>query len=200
MNKTRSASKKAMQKRLPSEQDASEGSILEKYVPIEKLGQGSFGRVFKAKQRHTGKIRAIKEINVDFDDKYDMLTLLREVKIMKHFSKQKHNIYTSKLREVYIDKKIANMYDSDFESEKSSQSKIYLIQDLVDLDLSKLILLGNLAKITQEHIKIIVYNLLCSLTYIHSAGIMHRDIKPANVLVNDECFVKICDFGQSVAI
>lgn len=40
-----------------------------------------------------------------------------------------------------------------------------------------------------------MYNLLCGLHYIHSAGVIHRDLKPANVLINEECTAKICDFG-----
>ena len=41
----------------------------------------------------------------------------------------------------------------------------------------------------------ILYNLLCTLNYVHTANIIHRDIKPANILVNIDCKVKICDFG-----
>jgi len=41
----------------------------------------------------------------------------------------------------------------------------------------------------------ILYNMLCSLNFIHSANIIHRDIKPANILVDTDCKVKLCDFG-----
>lgn len=37
--------------------------------------------------------------------------------------------------------------------------------------------------------------LMKSLKYIHSAGIIHRDIKPANVLLSEACDLKLCDFG-----
>lgn len=53
---------------------------------------------------------------------------------------------------------------------------------------------------TPEHIIMLLYNLLVGLKYLHSAGIYHRDLKPANCLVNQDCSVKICDFGLSRAI
>lgn len=46
-----------------------------------------------------------------------------------------------------------------------------------------------------EHFVIILYNLLCSINFLHSANIAHRDLKPANILIDSECNVKICDFG-----
>lgn len=45
-----------------------------------------------------------------------------------------------------------------------------------------------------------VYNLLCAVKYLHSANVLHRDLKPANVLVNEDCSVKICDFGLARSI
>jgi p38 MAP kinase len=33
------------------------------------------------------------------------------------------------------------------------------------------------------------------LKYVHSAGVVHRDLKPSNILVNENCDLKICDFG-----
>lgn len=49
--------------------------------------------------------------------------------------------------------------------------------------------------ITEYHIQTIVYNFLCGVHYIHSAGIIHRDLKPSNILVTDNCTARICDFG-----
>lgn len=46
-----------------------------------------------------------------------------------------------------------------------------------------------------DHILKIFYNILCSINFIHTSGIMHRDIKPANILINSDCSVRICDFG-----
>ena len=49
--------------------------------------------------------------------------------------------------------------------------------------------------LTERHLKTIMFNLLCGIKYIHSAGVMHRDIKPANLLILQDCTIKICDFG-----
>ena len=48
---------------------------------------------------------------------------------------------------------------------------------------------------SEEHIKIIMYNIICSLHYLHTANIFHRDIKPANILIDFNCRTKLCDFG-----
>jgi len=45
-----------------------------------------------------------------------------------------------------------------------------------------------------------MYNSLCGLKYLHSADVLHRDLKPANILFNDDCSVKICDFGLARAV
>ena len=43
----------------------------------------------------------------------------------------------------------------------------------------------------------IIYNLLASVNFLHSANVVHRDIKPGNILIDAECAVKICDLGIS---
>ena len=49
--------------------------------------------------------------------------------------------------------------------------------------------------IDEDHIKVILYNSLCALNFIHSANILHRDLKPSNILIDKNCNIKICDFG-----
>jgi mitogen-activated protein kinase 1/3 len=55
-------------------------------------------------------------------------------------------------------------------------------------------------RIKEEHIKIITFNLLCAVHYLHSANVVHRDLKPSNILINDECNIKFCDFGLARTI
>jgi len=45
-----------------------------------------------------------------------------------------------------------------------------------------------------------VYNLLCAIKYLHDSKVIHRDIKPANILVNEDCSVKLCDYGLARSI
>ena len=54
--------------------------------------------------------------------------------------------------------------------------------------------------LTEEHIVVILYNILCGIKFLHSANIMHRDIKPANILIDAQCQIKICDFGMARSI
>lgn len=42
--------------------------------------------------------------------------------------------------------------------------------------------------------------MFCAVRYLHSANVLHRDLKPANILVNEDCSVKICDFGLARSI
>ena len=57
--------------------------------------------------------------------------------------------------------------------------------------------LGYLTSVSQQNVKLILFNILSALKFIHSANVIHRDIKPANILINEECQIKICDFGIS---
>lgn len=69
---------------------------------------------------------------------------------------------------------------------------------LVETDLHAVIRANILEEI---HKKYIIYQLLKSLKYMHSAELLHRDIKPSNLLLNADCHTKLCDFGlcRSVA-
>jgi len=69
--------------------------------------------------------------------------------------------------------------------------------EYVESDLKKVLNTSQKIKFTDEHVKCIIYNSLCSLNFFHSANVIHRDIKPANLLVDGECQVKLCDFGFS---
>lgn len=53
---------------------------------------------------------------------------------------------------------------------------------------------------TEQHIKVIIYNALCAANYIHSGTVVHRDLKPSNLLMSNTCNIKLCDFGLARTI
>ena len=84
------------------------------------------------------------------------------------------------------------------EREKRSVKKlknIFLIMEFEKRDLRQSMNEGILTGLTQDQVRLIVYNLLCAAKFMHSANIVHRDLKPGNILINRDCQVKICDYG-----
>ena len=75
---------------------------------------------------------------------------------------------------------------------------MYLVIEYFPSDLKKLF--HSPIYLTNAHIALLSYNLLTGLKYLKAAGVLHRDIKPANILINEDCDVKICDFGLARAL
>ena len=69
--------------------------------------------------------------------------------------------------------------------------------EFVSEDLSKSINDTSEYDLSLDFLIVIMFNVLNAVRFLHSVGVMHRDLKPANILLNDECLVKICDFGLS---
>ena len=69
--------------------------------------------------------------------------------------------------------------------------------DYQKFDLKKVLSDGLPDTFNEDHVKTILYNLLCALKYLHSANIVHRDIKPGNILMGADCTIKLCDLGMA---
>jgi len=77
---------------------------------------------------------------------------------------------------------------------------VYIILEYVETDLDRIIKQRLTDNFEDFNIKIMLYNILCGVNFIHSAGIVHRDIKPGNILINKDCRVTMCDFGLARTI
>lgn len=71
----------------------------------------------------------------------------------------------------------------------------YVVLDLMESDLHQII--HSVQVLTSEHTRYFLYQLLRGLKYVHSANVIHRDLKPSNLLVNENCELKIGDFGMA---
>lgn len=153
-----------------------------RYEPIKAIGNGSYGTVYQAYDQVTRQNVAIKKIKRVFDDLIDCKRILREIAILSRVD----------------DNRIVKLYDICVPQDLVHFAEIYLVLELCDSDFKKLF--GLREYLTESHTTLLLYNTLCGIKFLHSAGIYHRDLKPANCLVNTDCSVKICDFGLSRAV
>ena len=72
---------------------------------------------------------------------------------------------------------------------------IYMVSELMSSDLMQVI--HSNSPLTDQHIKYILFQILDGIWYLHASKIVHWDLKPSNILINEDCEVKICDFGLS---
>ena len=146
------------------------------------IGHGVTGLVYSATDVQTKNRVAIKKLL--FSSQRQCQAGLREIRFLRQM--QHENIVS--LREI-LDAK-----GSPIKSELTLDCA-YLVQELLDTDLRRLIQSGQL---TAQHSKLVCYQILRGLKYIHSANVIHRDLKPSNVMLNcDTLLVKIGDYGLS---
>jgi len=118
-------------------------------------------------------------------------SIIREVHILRKLTQLKQNKFTVKLLDAFIGK--------NKDKETDELKTIYLVMDYFAFDIRAMIN-STSANLQAEHIKILAYNLLCALKFLHSANLFHRDIKPGNILVTPHCTIKVCDFGLARTI
>mmetsp|Transcript_30116 Transcript_30116/g.46010 ORF Transcript_30116/g.46010 Transcript_30116/m.46010 type:complete len:86 (+) Transcript_30116:410-667(+) len=72
---------------------------------------------------------------------------------------------------------------------------IFLVMENVQTDIRKMLNSTPKTSLSEDHIVTILYNMLCSINFLHSANLVHRDLKPGNFLIDSQCNIKMCDFG-----
>ena len=146
-----------------------------RYEPVEMLGHGSYGKVYKARDIEDDSFIAMKKMNIDLEIEGVPTTTLREVALLKELS---HN-YIVKLKDVVV-----------------TDRKLYLIFEYLERDLRKVL---NESVLNAEQIRKIISQLLEAVSFCHSRRFMHRDLKPDNILVDSELNIKLADFGLARA-
>lgn len=152
-----------------------EDHISQKYEIKKRLGKGAYGIVWKGIDRKTGEIVAVKKIFDAFRNRTDAQRTFREIMFLQEFREHPNIV---KLQNV-----IRAQNDKD----------IYLVFEYMETDLHAVIKKGNLLK--DIHKRYVMYQLLKATKFLHSGNVIHRDQKPSNILLDTDCFVKLCDFG-----
>lgn len=164
------------------------------YERIVKIGQGTFGEVFKAKEKKTGQIVALKKILMDNEKEGFPITALREIRILKLLSHE--NVVN--LLGISRQKGSQHRTAGRGTPYSSSLSMFYLVFEFCEHDLAGLLSSYNV-KFDLAEIKKIMQQLLNGLYYIHSNNILHRDLKASNVLITKAGVLKLADFGLARA-
>ncbi|CAG8438152.1 8883_t:CDS:2 [Diversispora eburnea] len=150
---------------------------------LELCGEGTFSDVYKAKQRSTGTIVAIKKAREVKYERPAKERVTNEIKILKLVHHENEPV------------KILNSENvSQFNVKNIEINKNSLIFLFCPLTLRTLLDEYDLKLI---EIKSCIWMILNGMTHIHNCGVMHRDLSPRNILINDIGVIKISDFGNA---
>ncbi|XP_008586466.1 PREDICTED: serine/threonine-protein kinase 3-like [Galeopterus variegatus] len=137
---------------------------------LEKLGEGSYGSVFKAIHKESGQVVAIKQVPVESD----LQEIIKEISIMQ----QCDSPY------------VVKYYGSYFKN-----TDLWIVMEYCGAgSVSDIIRLRN-KTLTEDEIATILKSTLKGLEYLHFMRKIHRDIKAGNILLNTEGHAKLADFG-----
>lgn len=141
------------------------------------LGEGTYGKVYKARSTRTGETVAMKQMKLDTQEEGMPSTAIREIALLKELS----HANVVKLLDVFC-----------------KPSKLVLVFEFLENDLKKYMksMSGRLAPST---VKNLAYQLCRGVEFCHANRIIHRDIKPQNLLIDNRMRLKLADFGLARA-
>lgn len=150
---------------------------MERYQRIDKIGEGTYGVVYKASDKATGEVVALKKIRLEAEDEGIPSTAIREISLLKEL--QHPNI--------------VRLYDV-----VHTERRLTLVFEYLDQDLKKYLDICE-GGLETTILKSFLYQLLCGVAFCHTHRVLHRDLKPQNLLINREGKLKLADFGLARA-
>jgi serine/threonine protein kinase len=154
------------------EEDTSRKDPEKDFQLLEKLGEGSYGSVWKAIHRATGGIVAIKKVGID----NDLDDIMKEIEFMKG------------CRSPYIVRYFGSYF---------KENELWIVMEYCGAgsvcDMMKIC--DN--TLSEDQIAVVCKDVLNGLAYLHGMLKIHRDIKAGNVLLNNQGASKLADFGVS---
>jgi len=148
--------------------------VIRKYDIVQKLGKGAYGIVWRATDKRTKEVVALKKIFDAFQNATDAQRTFREVMFLQEMKGHEHIVT------------LTNVLKAD------NDRDIYLVFEFMETDLHAAIRASILQDIHKQYI---IWQSLKALKYMHSAKLLHRDMKPSNLLLNSDCLMKVADFG-----
>lgn len=150
---------------------------MDNYIILEHIGEGSFGKVYKARRKYTGFTVAMKFIAKHGKSEKDLKNLRQEIGILRNLNHEN----------------IILMFDA-FETDR----EFCVVTEYAQGELFQI--LEDDKRLPEGTVQQIAKQLVYALHYLHSNRILHRDMKPQNVLIGANGRVKLCDFGFARAM
>ncbi|KAF5390655.1 hypothetical protein D9757_002769 [Collybiopsis confluens] len=142
------------------------------YSIVGQVGEGTFGKVYKARNTVTNIHVALKRIRMESERDGFPVTAMREIKLLQSL---RHD-------------NVVRLY------EMMVSSSVYMVFEYMDHDLTG-VLSQTQFQFSVAHLKSLCHQMFCGLAYLHHKGIIHRDIKGSNILINNKGELKLADFG-----
>ncbi|EFX79587.1 hypothetical protein DAPPUDRAFT_52273 [Daphnia pulex] len=160
-----------------------------KYEILAKIGQGTFGEVFKARHKENKKIVAIKKVLVINEKEGFPVTALRENHILKLL-----NLGSKGDPQCPNVVNLIEVCRTKVTQPNNCKPTLFLVLDFCEHDLAGLLSNANV-RFSLGEIKEVMQQLFEGISFIHRKKILHRDMKPANILITKSGVLKLADFG-----